>query len=127
VIELLGALALPLLLLAFLRHLSHQWFPWAMRPLERLLSRVVTMFWKLIWTLPVRQWGVLNTLFAWGLAFNLIVTVCCAIARPDPRIWLLVGMMWVVAGAVWSDLRDFFRWLNTPRRLPHRRRGGRGD
>ena len=120
VIDLLAVLAIPFVVLAFLRHLSLQWFPWAMRPLERLLSQLCRAVWRLAWAVPVRQWGALNTLLGWFAVMVAVMTLG-ALTHPDAGL-IGVVILWCLMYFAWAGLRAFHGWRLRPRRLPHRRR-----
>lgn len=121
-LELLAALAVPFLLLAFLRHLSHRWFPWAMRPLERAIMGAFRSAWSIVWKAPVRQWGVLNVLYGWAIAGAVLMTIA-SLRQPGANVMTLV-VLWLLLGGTWWGLRAFQRWRLRPHRLPHRRRRG---
>lgn len=118
--ESLVALLIPLIILAFLRSLAHQWFPWAMRPAEKIVSTVWRTFWNIVWKNPVRAWGTFNVLWIWLLAATVLVTASSVVSGCGDMASMFI--LWLLVVGSWWGLRWWSRWRFCPHRLPHRRR-----
>lgn len=113
-------LAIPLLMVAFLRWLTYRWFSWAIRPIERILSKVVRSLWRTLWTNPARAWGALNVLWVWLLVVAILITV--GGFNSGSTEWFSILTVWLFVALGYWGLRALARWRLQPRRLPSRLR-----
>lgn len=108
-------------LLYWLRWLHVQLMPEVVRLGERVVRQVGRGVVGIVWSQPVRRWGVGFTLWCWGLVGAVSVTF--GMESRGVGGFAAVGLVWLGVVAAWWMLRTLARWRYRPWRLPHRWRG----
>jgi hypothetical protein len=117
----LVAMGLLLALLYSLRWIHLQICPGVVRFMERLVRQLVRTVIGLLWTSPVRRHGAATTLWLWGVALGVLVTVSAVDAGGEGL--QAIAIVWLTVIGTWWGLRQWARWRYRPWALPNRRRG----
>jgi hypothetical protein len=127
-VESIGSMVIVLSLVWLMRAACLDVFPGPTAFLERMLRRLASSIWELIWIMPVRGMLPRRTLWAFliFLAVSTSAGMAVSVANGDTRMALFSIILsvatWGFVVAFWYLVRLIARRRYTPRPLPTRRR-----